>query len=220
VLAILELAASQTARVRLAMPSGFTNFFASRLAQFRQEHPRLSLEVLSGARPVDLKCGEADLAVRVGPVSDEDLVTRKLGEVGWSLYASKGYLARHPAPVDPSDLTGHEVIGYGAGLASVPAAKWIEQHAANAAIVLHSSDSAGMLDAAVAGVGLAVLPCYLAEADSNLIRLTPEVLATRNVSLVYYRESRLAEAVRVVIRFVMEVMHEHVHSLSGMQAGR
>jgi DNA-binding transcriptional LysR family regulator len=219
VLAVLDLAASQMARVRLAIPSGFTNFFAPRLAQFRQEHPTLSLELFSGPRPVDLKRGEADLAVRVGPVKDEDLVTRKLGDVGWSLYASKEYLARHPGTVDPADLTGHEVIGYGAGLATVPAAKWIDEHAANATIVLHSSDSAGMLDAAVAGVGLAVLPCYLADAESSLTRLTPEVLATRNVSLVYCRESRLAEPVRMVIRFVVEVMHEHVHTLGGMRGG-
>jgi DNA-binding transcriptional LysR family regulator len=77
-----------------------------------------------------------------------------------------------------------------------------------------------MRDAAVAGVGLAVLPCYLADPEPNLIRLTPEVLATRNVSLVYCRESRLAEPVRVVMRFVVEVMHRHVHSLSGTHAPR
>jgi DNA-binding transcriptional LysR family regulator len=71
------------------------------------------LELLGGTRTVDLKHGEADLAVRVGPVTDEDLVMRKLGDAGWSLYGSRHYLARRPAPADPNDLSGHEVIGYG-----------------------------------------------------------------------------------------------------------
>ena len=218
--AVIELAASQMARVRLAVPSGFTMFFASRLAQFRHDHPKVSLELVGGTRSVDLKRGEADLALRVGPVTDVDLVTRKVGEVGWSLYASRGYIARRPAPADIRDLSGHEIIGYGGALESMPAARWVDEHAANATIVLRSSDSAGMIDAAASGLGLAVLPCYLAAAVPALIRLTPEVLATRNVSLVYRREIRLAEPVRTVIAFVVEITREHADALSGRQVSR
>jgi DNA-binding transcriptional LysR family regulator len=215
VLAFREVAASRRERVRLAVPSGFTGFFAERIAQLREERPRLSVEILSGARSADLKRGEADLAIRVGPVTDEDLVMRKLCEVGWSLYASRAYLARRPAPVDPTDLTGHEVIVYDGNLAGLPAAKWIEEHAAKATIALRIRETMEMLTAAVAGVGLAVLPCYLGDAEAALVRLTPAVLATRNASLVYRREARLSEPVRAVIRFVVEVMRENVERLSG-----
>jgi DNA-binding transcriptional LysR family regulator len=60
------------------------------------------------------------LAIRSGPLLDEDLVARKLCKTGWSLYASQAYLARRPAPADPNDLTGHEVIGYDLSLITVP----------------------------------------------------------------------------------------------------
>ena len=213
--AIVELASAQIERVRLAVPSGFTNFFTPRIARLREEHPRLSLEFLSGARMVDLKLGEADLAVRVGRVTDEDLVARKLADVGWSLYASPGYLARHPAHADPTDLSGHEIIGYGAGLSSVSAAKWLDDHAAEATVVLRSNDSSGMLEATMSGVGLALLPCYLGDVEPALVRLTPAVLATRNVSLVYRREARLAGSVRAVITFVIEAIREQEQLLSG-----
>jgi DNA-binding transcriptional LysR family regulator len=220
VVAVRELVVSRRERVRLAVPSGFTGFFAERIARLREERPRLSVEILSGARAVDLKRGEADLAIRIGPVTDADLVMRKLCEVGWSLYASRTYLARRPAPADPGDLTGHEVIVYDGNLAGLPAAKWMEEHAVKATIALRMRETTEMLTAAAAGVGLAVLPCYLADAEPMLVRLTPTVLATRNASLVYRREARLSEPVRSVIRFVVDVMREHVEQLTGTPAQR
>src|SRR5260221_2992198 len=153
VLAVRDLVASQKARVRLAVPSGFTQLFTSGpLAQLRKDHPNLSLELVSGARPVDLKNGEADLALRSGPIADDDLIVRKVGESGWSLYGSEAYLARKSAPIDPNDLTGHELIGYDASLSAVPAAKWIEDRATKATIVLRSREMTDMLTAAFSGV--------------------------------------------------------------------
>jgi len=125
------------------------------------------------------------------------------------------YLRRRPAPADPEDLAGHEVVAYSAGVGSLPAAKWIEQRALNANVVLRSNESMTVLSATVSGAGLALLPCFLAEAEPSLKRLTPKVLSTRRFALVYPREVRLAEPVRVVIRFIVEVMRRHADRISG-----
>ena len=215
VLAVCDLVASQKARVRLAVPSGFTKLFADRLAQLRADHPDLSLELVSGARAADLKKGEADLAIRSGPVADQELVVRKLCESGWSLYASEAYLARRPAPVDLDDLAGHELIGFDTALAAVPAAKWLERRAAVATMALRSREMTDMVTAAASGVGLAVLPCLLGDAEPSLRRLTPQVVATSTLSLVYRREARLSDGVRAVIRFVVELMREHADRIGG-----
>jgi DNA-binding transcriptional LysR family regulator len=221
VLAVRDLVASRKARVRLAVPSGFTQLFTSGpLAQLRKDHPNLSLELVSGARPVDLKNGEADLALRSGPIADEDLVVRKLCESGWSLYASESYLARKSAPIDPNDLTGHELIGYDASLSAVPAAKWIEDRGTKATIVLRSREMTDMLTAALSGVGLAALPCMFGDSEPALKRLTPEVIATRKLSLVYRREARVSAEVRAVIRFVVDVVHQHADRIRGVYPDR
>jgi DNA-binding transcriptional LysR family regulator len=212
---VRALVASQKSRVRLAVPSGFTRFFTEGLARLREKHPELSLELISGARPVDLKKGEADVALRSGLVADDDLVARKLGVSGWSLYASDAYLARKPGPIDPDELSGHDVIGYDASLSSVPAAQWIEERATKARIVLRSREMTDMLAAAASGVGLAVLPCSLADPEPTLRRLTPKVVATRDIFLVYRREARMSDEVRAVIQFVVDVMREHAARLSG-----
>ena len=213
VLAARAAARSQRAQVRLSVPQALTSLFTQAVAQQRLDYPEIALEIISDNRPPDLKKGEADLAVVVRTVIDEDLVTRSLGEVGWSLYAGETYLARRPAPADPHDLSGHEIVAIKAD--SSPAAKWLEKHAANATIVSRSNASSSLVAAAVAGAGLAILPCFLAEAEPALRRLTPDVLTTHSVSLVYRREARLAEPVRVAIRFVVEVMRKHADRISG-----
>ena len=202
-------------RVRLSVPQALTALFTQDLAQLRRDHPEVSLELCSDNRPPDLKRGEADLAVLVRAVVDEDLVRRSLGEVGWSLYATDAYLARHPGPVDPNDLSGHEIVALKADATSAPAAKWLAEHAAKATVVSRSNASASLVAAAVAGAGLALLPCFLAEAEPTLKRLTPDVLIKHSVSLVYRREVRLVEPVRVVIRFVIDVMRKHADLMKG-----
>ena len=215
VLAVCERIESQAPRVRLAVPSGFAALFTSALPRLRRDHPDLSLELLGGARPADLAKGEADLAIRSGPVDDPELVVRAVGEAGWSLYASEAYLARRPGPVDPDDLTGHEVIGFDPSLAGVPAARWIEERAAKATIALRSREMTDMLAAAASGAGLAALPCMLGDAEPGLRRLVPDLIATRTLSLVYRREARLSAEIRAVIRFAVDVMREHADRIRG-----
>ncbi len=218
--AVRDLAAAQRGRVRLAVPSGFTSLFTAGLAQLCTDHPGLSLELVSGSRPVDLKKGEADLAIRSGPVVDKELVARKLCESGFSLYAAEAYLSRRSAPSDPNDLAGHDVIAYDPSLAAVPAARWIEERAANATIVLRSREMTDMLAAACGGAGLAVLPCMLGDSEPGLRRLTPQVLARRPLSLIYRREAKLSKHVRAVIGFVVDVLHAHAHEISGERGER
>lgn len=213
--AVRDVGASQRGRVRLAVPSGFTRLFTAGLAKLCTDHPGLSLELVSGSRPVDLKKGEADLAIRSGPVVDKELVARKLCASGFSLYAAESYLARRPAPDDPNDLTGHDLIGFDPSLAAVPAARWLEERSATATIVLRSREMTDMLAAACGGAGLAVLPCMLGDSEPTLRRLTPDVLASRTLSLIYRREAKLSQHVRAVIGFVVEVMRTHADQISG-----
>jgi hypothetical protein len=51
-----------------------------------------------------------------------------------------------------------------------------------------------------------------------LVRLTPHVLATRQLALVYPREARLAQPVQAVIRFVLDVMHDNAARIAGTAA--
>lgn len=213
--AVRELVSARRARVRLAVPSGFTALFTARVAELQREHPRLSLELVSGARPVDLERGEADLAVRVGAIADKDLVARKLCESGWALYAARAYLARRGAPRDLDDLAGHDVIGFDPSLARVPAARWLEPRIAHANVVMRSREVTDMLAAASSGVGLCALPCMVADVEPALERVTPGLIARPTISLVYRREARRSREIRAVMRLVVDVMRENAPRIEG-----
>jgi DNA-binding transcriptional LysR family regulator len=209
---------SDGVRVRLAVPSGFARLFLPGLAALREAHPQLVLEIVSGARLVELEGSEADLAVRSGPIEDGELIARPLCKTGWSLYAAASYLSQRAAPDNLDDLSGHELIGYHPSLAPMPAAKWLEERAPGATIVLRSREMTDMLAAAQSGVGLALLPCVLADHEPSLQRLTPQVLATRSLSLVYRREMRLSESISAVIDFVFGVIAEHAARIEGARS--
>jgi DNA-binding transcriptional LysR family regulator len=74
-----------------------------------------------------------------------------------------------------------------------------------------------MTIAAASGLGLALLPCLLGDAEPALRRLTPAVLATRALSLAYRREARLSEQLRAVIRFVTHLIDHHAARIGGVR---
>lgn len=212
---VRETLRSAAASIRLAVPSGFTQFFTQHLTDLTREHPALSLEILSGAQAVDLSRGEADLALRAGPVHDQALVARKLCESGFSLYASHAYLARHPEPLALDDLRGHTFIAFHESLSAAAPSRWLEQRAGGANLVLRSREVADMVTAALDGVGLAVLPCCLADHEPRLQRLTTEVVASRPLFLVQRRETRVSKELRVVARFVAAVVTANAKRFAG-----
>lgn len=208
-------ASAQISCVRLAVPSGFVPQFSPYVGQFQKRHPEISLEFLSGSRKADLNKNEADLALRAGAAGDDNLLARKVGEVGWSLYASPEYLARNKAPGNPRKLAGHQVLGFDAGLSGLPGAKWLAEHGKGAAVALVHRELADMTASAVGGTGLAVLPCVLADGEPKLKRLTAEVLGRQTLSLVYRREALVAKPVQAVVRFVIDVMRERAKAIRG-----
>jgi len=213
-LRLVETAGSEQTRVRLALPSGFASFFASRLHTLRDAHPPLALELISGAQPVDLRKGEADLALRIGPITDADLVARRLGTVGWALYASPLYLARKPVATDPLALDGHDLVGYDASLAHTPAARWLDDHAAGAVVTMRGRELTDVCSAAASGAGLALLPCFLAAAQS-LVRVQRDLAVTRDLWLVYRREVRASAAVKKALAFVIATVEEARDVIAG-----
>jgi DNA-binding transcriptional LysR family regulator len=213
--AVRALASTEQARVRLAVPSGMSQLLAQGLPRLRARHADIALEIVSGSRVVDLKRGEADLAVRVGPVTDPELVVKRVGELAMALYAAKDYLRRRAAPVDVADLAGHDVIAFDPALAAQPAAQWLEARARRATIVLRSREMVDMLTAVISGLGLAVLPCYMGDVEPGLTRLTRSPVATIKLSLAYRREARLARPVRAVADFVVATLQQQAPRLLG-----
>jgi DNA-binding transcriptional LysR family regulator len=111
--------------VRLATTESVATFLLAGLAPLRQEHPKIQVQIVVGSAALDLLRREADLAVRLFREKRPELVTRKIGDLGWSLYASREYVERTgvtpAAALDACALAGLPVVGYAGATARSPA---------------------------------------------------------------------------------------------------
>jgi DNA-binding transcriptional LysR family regulator len=204
--------------VRLTTSEALSGYFVRQLGCLAERHPGLVLEVLSGNRAFDLMRGEADVAVRVREVTDPDLIARKLASAGWSLYAAPSYLERKGTPSSPEDLRGHDVLGFDATMSAVPGALWLSEHGAATNVVMRGNSILAVLNAAIFGMGLAVLPCFIADAEKALTRITPRVLGVRDVFLVVHPDLARVARVRAVMEFVAEAFERDALLWSGARS--
>lgn len=136
------------------------------VARFRQEHPAIRLDLRSGINMADLRQREVDAALRAGGEPPESLVGRKLCRIAVAVYGPKSMtdagndvLDRQPW-VAPDEELAH--------LASV---RWLKEHGHWSRAVFFANSLHTLALAVANGVGLAVLPCYLADGDPRLVRL-------------------------------------------------
>ncbi|WP_191984706.1 LysR substrate-binding domain-containing protein [Pelagerythrobacter rhizovicinus] len=82
------------------------------LGEFVQRYPHILVDIGLTDTLVDVAAGQADVAVRFGPLADSPLTARKLGETRRVIVASPTYLARHGTPLVPEDLHGHNCLSF------------------------------------------------------------------------------------------------------------
>jgi molybdate transport repressor ModE-like protein len=170
------------------------------IARFRAQHPGILVELLVDNRVLDLSRREADVALRATRPSQGDLFGRKLADVRWCFYGSAG--ATH-APKTRRELDKHEIIRWAEATQPTKAAAWLAKHLPAAPTGYRTGSLVNQFMAAKAGLGLALLPCYLGDSDESLARvLAPLSDLTTELWLVTHRS--LKDTAR--IRAFMEVV--------------
>jgi DNA-binding transcriptional LysR family regulator len=174
------------------------------LARFQAQHPEFRLEILVTDRALDLSKGEADVAVRGGRLRDTHLMRRKIGDVPWRLYASRGYLERHGKPGAGPGINAHAIIGYAGTLAGLRPMKWLHAVAPAARIAAEAANALEAASRAEAGFGLAMLPAFLGAAEPALeLAFAPEPELIEPLALVYHPDLREASRVRAFEDFLV-----------------
>ncbi|MBZ4396574.1 LysR family transcriptional regulator [Myxococcus sp. AS-1-15] len=191
--------------------------FAAHLGVLHARHPGLNVELLVGTELVDLQRGDADMALRLVPPRGDALVVRKVGEMAFSMYASRGYLRRHGAP-RPGDFKGHTVLVYRTGLTSGEESEELKRVTAGGRRLLQSNSTSALREAAAAGLGVALLPCLTGGRDVRLTRVGAEVLAKRPLWLTFHKDLQRSLRVRATADWVAEVCRREKAGLSGTES--
>lgn len=82
------------------------------LGDFARLYPHILVDISLTDTVVDVAAGQADVAIRFGPLADSALTARRIGETGRAVVASPDYLARHGTPRVPEDLLGHNCLNF------------------------------------------------------------------------------------------------------------
>jgi DNA-binding transcriptional LysR family regulator len=173
------------------------------IARFRDQHPGIQVELTVDNRALDLSRREADVALRAARPNQPDLFGRRLADIKWAVYGSSEYIARIRKPTGLPDLAQHSFIGWGEAAQGINAARWLSKTVPREAIVYRTSSLVNQLIAVKGAIGLAVLPCYLADPEPGLERVLPPIgEITTELWLITHKALKDTARVRAFMEFV------------------
>lgn len=154
------------------------------IADFARQHPDLDILLDYDDRILDLVRGRFDLAIRVGQLPDSGLIARKLCEDPRVIVASPDYVSRRGTPETLGDLQSHPCIGYlNVQVANVW--QFVREDGSVIGLSMESRISANngeaIRDMAIAGLGIAVLPMFIAHEalqEGRVIRIAENLTPT------------------------------------------
>ena len=199
--------------VRVSVGEWAAILLARHLADARQSGlpPGITLELVESPQTANLARRDADLALRHGVPEAGNLYVTKVGVIAGALYRRHDESSLHHRPRDLWVTYTEEQAHYSS-------ARWLDQQirASGGMVVLRASDLLMRIEAVRAGVGIGLLPCYAADADPWLGRVSdpvPELAA--DYWVIVHRDLRRAACVRAVIEWIRRLFDQHRNALAG-----
>ncbi len=194
-------------RITASVAFGST-WLTPRISEFIEMYPEINMTMLVSDFEIDLSQRTADVAIRLGPLTQPNLIARRILTIRNHIYASKDYLARHGTPMSIDDIEHHELITYGATAPTpIQHINWLENmhiKARRNGATLKINNLYGMLLAVEAGCGIAALPDYMTDGRPNVVRIL-----TRSRRAVDRRPFRVSGRA---------AQHEENHGFPGLSA--
>ena len=220
-----EAAAAQsrdlTGTVRISTEEIYAiTLFAPLLRELTETYPEILIDVDTDQEVRDLSAGQADVALR-STAGDQPagVVGRLLCKDDWTPYCSRAYGERHGVPTTFAQLKHHRLIGGGGAKLWPKYQQWLEHVGLEKQVTMHQPTSTTLLSSIRAGIGIAVLPCIIADAEPDLVQcLPPRQNHGRQLWLLTHERVRHTPRVRVVIDFLYDRLSRHVRQLQARQA--
>lgn len=203
---VTDLGYTPRGTLRLTAPMSFgTLHLKSVVVAMMREWPDLVVDLDLSDRHVDLATDGHDLAVRIGRLPDSSLIARKIADNRHCICASPAYLDRRGTPAAPDELAGHDGLMYSM---REPHGMWQiecegEMRSYRVGTRMRCNNGEVLQEAALAGLGLAILPTFMAAAHIRSGRLRAVLpgyaLPDGEISAVYVPDRHMSAKVRVTI---------------------
>jgi DNA-binding transcriptional LysR family regulator len=193
--------------VRISVLPGFAaEWLIPRLGDLRRRHPGLRPTVLSTDINADLERRDADIALRQARPRSGDLAARLGVRIGHAVYG-------------PEDGEAEAWIALEPALDAVPQMVWLRDQPGGTDPVLRVTGGPELLAAVRAGLGRAVIPCYMADGAPGLRRMSgPVPVASRELWIVLPAPAKDVPRIRAVADWLADTLTEDRERLEGVQA--
>lgn len=199
----------ESGNVRVGTTEAFGSFFVTpNLLKFNQLYPNISIDVLPLLRKVKLYKHEADIAISIGKPRNTSMVVTKLCDYRLKVYASKKYLSSNNISTI-SDLTQQAWISYVEHLDFSDQLEFLNDIAPGVTPAVRSTSVVAQYMAVKSGLGLAVLPCFLASSDDELeVVLDNDIDITREFWLMTQPDSKRVKRVQILWDYLKVLVKE------------
>ncbi|MBL8661667.1 MAG: LysR family transcriptional regulator [Candidatus Odyssella sp.] len=201
--------------LRITCTTGLgATWLAPRIKEFVERYPHIDLTLILSDNDLDLTLREADVAIRVTPPTQPDLIRRNLMTIHFHVFGSTEYLKKHGIPKTAKDLDKHRLIVFGEEFRpQLPESQFLLTAEADPAKprrpMLRVNSVYGIYQAMRSGLGLAVVPDYMSEKVSDVVRVLPEFEGSAvDAYFVYPEALRHSARVGVFREFLLQKIAE------------
>jgi len=201
--------------VRIGVTEAFGSFFiAPRLLTLQQEYPDIKIELIHFARDVKISRNEADIAIAVERPKNTSTIITKLCNYKLQLFAHNNYLSKLKEPVSLKNLASQQWISYVDNLLFTEQLSYLKELNFEVLPGFQSTSITSQYSAIKSGLGIGILPCFLAEQDTSLIKLCAEEIdVVRSFHLVTHPESKRLSHVNTVWNYLKNIAKENNQTL-------
>jgi DNA-binding transcriptional LysR family regulator len=200
-------------KIRVTAPEGITIEIAPRLlAEFCRVNPGVSIEITGGSTTLDLGRREADVAIRATPKPPDTSLGRKVCDFRFALYSSPQYLKQNKknALYEQTWCLLQGTLDW-----LVPHV-WKKTSQGERQVIFSSSTTHAVINAAAEGMGFTFLPCYLADADSRLVRVgDPLEPLTIELWVLTHPDLRHTARVKALLAFLFDELKKDADLFEG-----
>jgi len=186
-----------------------STWLAPRMREFMEVYPDIELHLVLADRELDLSMREADVAIRMTPPRQADLIQRHVLTVHMQAYAAASYVKKMGMPKTPEELDKHRLVVYGEDeRPPVPDTNWLLRVGRPAGDprrpAMSINNVYGILQAVQSGSGIAALPEFMVQGSNDLVRVLPELEGPQiDAYFVYSEELRATKRIAVFRDFLL-----------------
>ncbi|MCV7346891.1 LysR family transcriptional regulator [Mycolicibacterium rhodesiae] len=197
--------------VRLSATDGFSAHIAApAAAQMQRHHPGVTVEIVTATRRASQQRSGLDIEVVVGEPRLRRATAQHLGEYRLGLYGSRSYLDRHGSPATVADLAGHPLVYFIDSMLQVDDLDLAPSSVPPMRESVTSTNVFVHVEATRAAAGLGLLPCFMADRHSDLVRLLPDQLS---LPLGYWLVTRTETLRRPEVSVLVEAINARMHEM-------